>query len=77
MAKIALVGAGGYVFPLRRVGDLLSYPELRGATLALMDIDPGRLKRSAGAARVLVAHHNLQTRIEAMTERRRALDGAH
>jgi alpha-galactosidase len=25
MAKIAIIGAGGYVFPLRLVGDLLSF----------------------------------------------------
>jgi glycine/D-amino acid oxidase-like deaminating enzyme len=46
MPKIAIVGAGGYVFPLRLVGDLLSFPALRDSTIALMDIDP------AGAERV-------------------------
>ena len=30
--KIAIVGAGGYVFPLRLVGDLLSFPALRDST---------------------------------------------
>ena len=76
MAKVAIVGAGGYVFPLRLVGDLLSFPELRGSTLALMDVDAGRLERTAGAVRELVAHHGLATRVEATTDRRRALDGA-
>src|ERR687894_192096 len=51
MTKIAIVGAGGYVFPLRLVGDILSFPELRAATLSLMDIDPGRLETTAAAAR--------------------------
>ena len=41
MARIAIVGAGGYVFPLRLIGDLLSFPELRASTLALMDVDAG------------------------------------
>ncbi|MCC6314729.1 MAG: alpha-galactosidase [Thermomicrobiales bacterium] len=76
MAKIAIVGAGGYVFPLRLIGDLLSHPELQSCTLALMDIDAGRLERTASAARALVAAHNLPTRIETTTEQRRALDGA-
>src|SRR5918998_3893147 len=76
MTKIAIIGAGGYVFPLRLVGDLLSFPELRDATIALMDIDPGRLERTAAAARKLVDHHRFPTRIEATTDRRRALDGA-
>ena len=39
MAKIAIIGAGGYVFPFRLIGDLLSFPALRNSTLALMDID--------------------------------------
>jgi alpha-galactosidase len=76
MTKIAIIGAGGYVFPLRLVGDLLSFPELRDATIALMDIDAGRLERTAGAARELVDHHRFPTLIEATTDRRRALDGA-
>ena len=76
MTKIAIIGAGGYVFPLRLVGDLLSFPELRDATIALMDIDAARLERTAGAARELVDHHRFPTRIEATTDRRRALDGS-
>jgi alpha-galactosidase len=76
MTKIAIIGAGGYVFPLRLVGDLLSFPELRDATIALMDIDADRLERTAGAARELVDHHRFPTRIEATTDRQRALDGA-
>ncbi|MBA3450257.1 MAG: alpha-glucosidase/alpha-galactosidase [Chloroflexia bacterium] len=76
MTKIAIIGAGGYVFPLRLVGDLLSFPELRGTTIALMDTDPARLERTAAAARDLVAHHQFPTRIEATVDRRRALDGA-
>ncbi len=41
MPRIAIIGAGGYVFPLRLIGDLLSFPELRDSTLALMDTDAG------------------------------------
>jgi alpha-galactosidase len=76
LAKIAIIGAGGYVFPLRLVGDVLSHPELQDCTLSLMDIDPGRLERTDGAARALVASHGLPTRIEATTDQRRALEGA-
>ncbi|HEX5499755.1 MAG TPA: hypothetical protein VFX03_11025, partial [Thermomicrobiales bacterium] len=76
MPTIAIIGAGGFVFPLRLIGDLLSFPELRGGTLRLMDIDAERLERTAGAARELVAHHGFPTRIEATTEQRAALDGA-
>jgi len=76
MTKIAIVGAGGYVFPLRLIGDLLSFPELRDVELSLMDVAPDRLERTAGAARALVAHHRFPTRIETTTDRRRALAGA-
>jgi alpha-galactosidase len=76
VAKIAIIGAGGYVFPLRLIGDILSHPELRDSTLALMDIDAGRLETTASAARALVANHGFPTRVEATTDRRRALEGA-
>ena len=76
MPKVAIIGAGGYVFPLRLIGDLLSFPELSDMTLALMDIDEARVERTAGAARALVEHYNFPTRVEATTDRRAALDGA-
>jgi alpha-galactosidase len=76
VTRIAIVGAGGYVFPLRLIGDLLSFPALRESTFALMDVDPERLGVTERAARELVAHHRLPTRIEATTDRRRALAGA-
>jgi alpha-galactosidase len=76
MAKITIVGAGGYVFPFRLIGDLLSYPALRGSTLTLMDIDADRLERTAGATRALVAHHGFPTTVESTTDRRAALAGA-
>ena len=76
MAKITIIGAGGFVFPLRLIGDLLSFPALRDSTLCLMDLSPDRLARNAEAARELVAHHRLPTRVEATTERRDALRGA-
>lgn len=76
MAKITIIGAGGYVFPLRLIGDLLSFPELQDCTLSLLDIDPVRLERTASAARELVSHHRLPTKVESTTERRKALEGA-
>lgn len=76
MAKITIVGAGGYVFPLRLIGDILSFPELHHSELALMDVDPQTLARTADAARDLVAHHGLKTRILETTDRREALGGA-
>src|SRR5688572_17549394 len=76
MAKIAIIGAGGVVFPLRLIGDILSFPELQSSTLALMDLDEERNERTASAARDLVDHYRFPARVEATTDRRQALDGA-
>jgi alpha-galactosidase len=76
MTKIAIVGAGGYVFPLRLVGDLLSFPALRDATISLMDLNLAGAERTASAARELVEHHGFATRVETTDDRKRALDGA-
>ena len=74
--KIAIIGAGGVVFPLRLMGDFLSFPALRGATFALMDLDLGRAERTATAARDLAAHYAFPARIEATDDQRAALTGA-
>jgi alpha-galactosidase len=76
MPKIAIVGAGGYVFPLRLVGDLLSFPALRDSTISLMDVSLAGAERTARAARELVEHHGFPTRIETTDDRKRTLDGA-
>lgn len=76
MAKITIIGAGGYVFPLRLIGDLFSYPALQDSTFCLMDIDAGRLGRTVNAARTLAAHHDLPARVESTTDRTVALTDA-
>ena len=42
--KIAMIGAGSVVFTLNLLGDILSFPELAECEIALMDIDPERLR---------------------------------
>ncbi|MBA2713687.1 MAG: alpha-glucosidase/alpha-galactosidase, partial [Rubrobacteraceae bacterium] len=42
--KIALIGAGSVVFTRNLLTDIFKFPELRGATIALNDIDPERLQ---------------------------------
>ncbi|WP_432535889.1 alpha-glucosidase/alpha-galactosidase [Kineococcus arenarius] len=74
--KITIIGAGGYVFPFRLIGDVLSFPALRSAQLCLMDVDPGKLAPVAEAARKLVAHHGFDAQVVETTDRRSALDGA-
>jgi len=44
MTKIAFIGAGSFVFTRNLVRDLLTFPLLQDATIALMDIDPQGLE---------------------------------
>src|SRR5215207_10147581 len=74
--KIAIIGAGGFVFPFRLIGDLLSFPALRSAELCLMDVNPDKLAPVADATRKLVAHHGFDSRVVETTDRRAALTGA-
>ncbi len=74
--KITIIGAGGFVFPFRLIGDFLSFPALRSSQLCLMDIDPDRVARTARAARELASHHGFDTDIVDTTDRREALRDA-
>ena len=76
MTKIAIIGAGGYVFPLRLIGDILSFPELRDCTLALMDVNLDGAERTAAAARELIGHYDFPAHVQTTTDRRAALADA-
>jgi alpha-galactosidase len=76
MAKITFIGAGSTVFARNLLRDLFTFPELHGVTIALMDIDPARLRTTEFVARRLAAEAGARPAIEATTDRRRALDGA-
>lgn len=76
MTKIAIIGAGGYEFPLQLMNDFLSFPSMQDAHFALMDIDPASLARTERLARRLVDAHHLPARIDPTTERAVALSGA-
>ena len=76
MPKIVLIGAGSVVFTKNLVTDILSFPELQGSTLALVDIDPVRLETAAQMARWTAAQLNAQATIQATPDRRAALQGA-
>jgi len=76
MPKITFIGAGSTVFAMTLMGDILSYPELDCCTLALHDIDAGRLQTSEIVAHKVAAAMNASPTICATTDRRAALDGA-
>ncbi len=74
--KIAIIGAGGVTFPLRLMGDLLSFQALQNAEYSLMDLDLARAGHNAAEARELASHYGFGATIAATDDRRAALDGA-
>jgi Family 4 glycosyl hydrolase len=52
--RIAIVGAGGWTFPVQLVRDILSFPALAGGVLALYDIDAKAAELTAAAVRELI-----------------------
>ena len=75
--KITFIGAGSTVFARNLLRDLFIFPELHEVTIALMDIDPQRLRDSEIVAHRVAEAAGARPVIEATTDRRRALDGAN
>ena len=75
MPKITIIGAGSGVFTRNLVRDILSYPELIGSTISLMDIDARRLEYEKGAATAM-EQEQYPAKLEATLNRKEALKGA-
>jgi len=75
--KISLIGAGSTVFAKNLIGDVLTFPELAGATISLHDIDDARLRTSEIVAEKTAAALGVSPTIEATTDRRKSLDEAN
>jgi len=76
MTKITFIGAGSLGFTGELVRDLLTFPLLQDATIALMDIDAERLAWAKKTVEKLVAAGNHPARVEATLDRGAALRGA-
>ncbi|MHC4714750.1 MAG: family 4 glycosyl hydrolase, partial [Planctomycetota bacterium] len=76
MTKIAFIGAGSFGFTRNLVRDVLTFPLLRDAELALMDIDQERLGYIAKAVRKIVKAGKYPAKVRATTSRCDALKGA-
>jgi alpha-galactosidase len=74
--KITFVGAGSVVFTKNLLTDILSFPELRGTTIALHDIDPERLETAGMMGRLTSEQLGAGAKVEEHLDRRAALDGA-
>jgi len=76
MVKIAFIGAGSLGFTRGLVRDILTFPLLKDATLALMDIDPERLEFAQRAVQKIVDLGQYPATVEATMDRAEALRGA-
>jgi alpha-galactosidase len=76
MARIAFIGAGSFGFTRTLVKDILTFPLLKDATLALMDVDPERLDYITKAVKRIVKEGKYPAKVVATTSRQEALAGA-
>ena len=76
MIKIAFIGAGSVVFTKNLLTDVFKFPELRGTTVALHDIDPERLETAGMTARWTSGQLGAGATVEEHLDRRAALDEA-
>ena len=76
MTKIAFIGAGSLGFTRNLVRDILTFPLLEDATLALMDIDPERLDFAQKSVQRIVDMGEYPAKVEATLDRTQALEGA-
>jgi len=74
--KIAFVGAGSFGFTRSLVRDILTFPELQDATIALMDINAERLDYIKRAVDRIVADGKYSAKVYATLDRKDALTGA-
>jgi len=76
MTKIAIIGAGSYVFAWRLIGDFLTWPSLQDSEIALMDINEQKLDAMSHIAQKMVGQCDAGATVLATTELKKALDGA-
>lgn len=75
--KITFLGAGSHFAP-RLASDVFQIPGNRGGTIAMVDIDPARLKLSAQLVRKLIKHLGISGwKVVTSTERKDVLKGSH
>ena len=76
MTKIAFIGAGSLEFTSDLARDILTFPLLEDAHIALMDINAERLEFARQAVEKLVGFGNYPAKVTATLDRAEALAGA-
>ena len=74
--KIVFIGAGSQVFTRNLTRDILTFPALQDAELALVDIDPGNLALAKAAVEKIVEVGKYPAKVTATNDRVKALEGA-
>ena len=77
MPKIVFIGAGSFGFTRRLVRDMLTFPLLKNAEIALVDINRERLSFAKRACEKIVTLGDYPARVVATTDRREVLKGAN
>ena len=76
MAKVVFIGAGSLGFTRGLVRDLLTFPLLKDAHIALVDIDQERLDFAKRAVDTIVERGGYPAKVTATLDRKEALKGA-
>jgi alpha-galactosidase len=76
MTKIAFIGAGSLGFTRGLVRDILTFPLLQDATIALMDINQERLDFAERSIKRIIEAGNYPAKVQATLSREEALEGA-
>ncbi len=76
MTKIVAIGVGSLVFGVELLRDIYQTPELRGAELWLVDLEPAALRRMGGLAEKLNEASDWDITLHTTAERIEALPGA-
>ncbi len=76
MAKIVFIGAGSLGFTRGLVRDVLTFPLMKNAELALVDINKERLNFAKRACEKIVEQGKYPAKVTAATDRREVLKGA-
>ncbi|MGI5869635.1 MAG: alpha-galactosidase [Kiritimatiellia bacterium] len=75
-AKVVFIGAGSLGFTRNLVRDILTFPTMRDADIALVDINKERLRMAKASCERVISAGKYPARLTATTDRRKALEGA-
>lgn len=76
MAKVVFIGAGSFGFTRGLVRDLLTFPRLADAQIALVDINKQRLDFARRACQKIIDQGKYQAKLVCASDRRQVLEGA-